>query len=408
MKIKLLILLFVTNNIFSQISKETAKTLSYKQETADFISKLRKEALINKRPEIGSFDVSISFFEKVISNKLNINDFYRHVYKYIESYSDEKSYEYNELTGEHDLLVIEPKIILNYKGSKLVITLHSADNEENPIYYIKTSLVCDCVWFNIKTQAKNNGYTQYEYTDNPDKKNDLFGGLNIKYKKANINLYYEKYKSKSYSEFTLSQDRPKSKKPTNSNEYLEYAKIRYKEGKVIEAIENTNKALEMNKLNADAFFFRAEIAYDYIGARTEFTKGSQTWEAMEFLNKAISVNDKNDKFFIKRGNLFDIIGQNENAILDYKKAVEIDPTSANYYVFIDYLIKQNDFQTAKVEIDKLITKFPNSTQLLVRRAIVKYKTDDKCSAKQDLLKAKELGFNLSGRLDLIAILEYNC
>ena len=62
MKIKLLILLFVTNNIFSQISKETAKTLSYKQETADFISKLRKEALINKRPEIGSFDVSISFF----------------------------------------------------------------------------------------------------------------------------------------------------------------------------------------------------------------------------------------------------------------------------------------------------------------------------------------------------------
>ena len=164
----------------------------------------------------------------------------------------------------------------------------------------------------------------------------------------------------------------------------------------------------MNKLNADAFFFRAEIAYDYIGARTEFTKGSQTWETMEFLNKAIGVNDKNDKFHIKRGNLFDIIGQNENAILDYKKAVEIDPTSANYYIFIDYLIKQNDFKTAKVEIDKLITKFPNSTQLLVRRAIVKYKTDDKCSAKQDLLKAKELGFNLSGRLDLIAILEYNC
>lgn len=408
MKIKLFILLFVTNNIFCQISKETEKTLSYKQEAAGYIAKLKKEALINKRPEIGNFDVSVSFFEKVISNKLNINDFYRHVYKYIENYYDEKSYEYNELTGEHDLLVIEPKIILNFKGSKIVITLHSADNEENPIYYIKASLVCSCDWFNIKTQAKNGGYIQYEYTDNPDKKNDLFGGLNIKYKKTNLKLFYEKYKSKSYSEFTLSQDRPKAKKPSNSNEYLEYARIRYKEGKVIEAIENINKALEINKLNADAMFLRAEIAYDYINGREEFVKGSQTWEAMEFLNKAIDINDKNDKFFMKRGNLFDIIGQSDKAILDYKKAVEIDPTSANYYIFIDYLIKQNDFKTAKVEIDKLITKFPNSTQLLVRRAIVKFKTDDKCSAKQDLLKAKELGFNLSGRLDLIAILEYNC
>ncbi|MEB3383080.1 tetratricopeptide repeat protein [Flavobacterium psychrophilum] len=408
MKIKLFILLFVTNNIFCQISKETEKTLSYKQEAAGYIAKLKKEALINKRPEIGNFDVSVSFFEKVISNKLNINDFYRHVYKYIESYYDEKSYEYNELTGEHDLLVIEPKIILNFKGSKIVITLHSADNEENPIYYIKAGLVCSCDWFNIKTQAKNSGFSQYEYTDNPDKRNDIFGGLSIKYKKANYKIYYNKYKSKAYSEFTLSQDRPKAKKPSNSNEYLEYAKIRYKEGKVIEAIENINKALEMDKLNADAIFFRAEIAYDYIGARTEFTKGSQTWEAMEFLNKAIAVNDKSDKFFIKRGNLFDIIGQSDSAILDYKKAVEIDPTSANYYIFIDYLIKQNDFKTAKVEIDKLITKFPKSTQLLVRSAIVKYKTDDKCNAKQDLLKAKELGFNMSGRLDLIAILEYVC
>ncbi|HFG0578807.1 TPA: tetratricopeptide repeat protein, partial [Flavobacterium psychrophilum] len=389
MKKIILLAFIITQNLFCQITSETEKTLSYKEETAELITKLNKDALTNKRPQIGNFDVSVSFFEKVISKKLNINDFYRHIYKYIEYYKDQKFYEYNELTGEHDLLVVEPEIIINFKGSKIVVKVKSYESEESPITYINASLMCRCEWFNVKNQAKLSGYTQTEYSDNTDKRSDYFGGLEIKYKKLGYELYYEKFASKLYSEFSISQIKPKNKKPVTSNEFLTFAKIRYKEGKSIEAMENTNKAIALDKNNSEAYFFKGTIYFNAIEGNKEFVEGSQTWETMQFFNKAIELNNKNEKIFLKRASLFEIINENDKAILDYKKVIEINPTIENQIELIDYLIRKKEIKLAHDEVVNLLIKEPTNSELIGRNAILFFYNGENCKARDELERAKK-------------------
>ena len=408
MKKIILITLLFTQNLFSQISSETEKTILYKEETADLIAKLNKDALAKKSPQIGNFDVSVSYFEKVISKKLNINDFYRHIYKYIESYKDQKYYEYNDLTGEHDLLVVEPEIIINYKGSKIVVKVKSFESEENPISYITASLMCRCEWFNVKSQAKLSGYTQTEYSDNTDKRSDYFGGLEIKYKKTGYELYYEKFSSKLYSEFSITQIKPKNKKPVTSNEFLTYAKIRYKEGKSIEAMENTNKAISLDKNNSEAYFFKGMIYYNAIEGNKEFIEGSQTWETMQFFNKAIELNDKNEKFYLKRANLFEIINNYDKAILDYKKVIEINPKTENHIELIDVLIRKKEIKLAHDEVVKLLIKEPSNPELIGRNAILLFKNGENCKARKELERAKKNGLSVTGRLEFFEVMSANC
>lgn len=169
------------------------------------ISKIKSDALKNNRPQLGKFNISVSFFEKVLNQKLNVDDLYRHIYDYIESWESIKYKEFNEKTGQHDLLVNSPEIILNYKGSKIYLNVKSSTDDSNAIYYILIGFNCKCDWFNIKNEASTNGYKQFEYSDNPDNRNSIFGGLDIKYKKDNKTLIYNKFHSKVYSDFSISQ-----------------------------------------------------------------------------------------------------------------------------------------------------------------------------------------------------------
>ena len=370
------------------------------------ISKLKNDAIKSNRPQLGNFNVSVLFFDKVITQKLTVDDLYRHVFDYIESWENKKYQEFNEQTGEHDLLVNSPEIVLNYKGSKVYLTVKSLNDDSNPIYYLQVGLNCKCDWFNIKNEAISNGYKQFEYSDNPDNRNSMFGGLDIKYKKANKTLIYNKFHSKVYSDFSISQELPKSKKPTNSNEYLQLAKVNYKSGKVMDAMENVNKSIELNKTNSDAYFFKGIIYYDNIQANKEFVEGSQTWATMEEFNKAIQLNPKNSEYFLKRASLYNLIDEKEKAILDLQKVAELDPNNLQTVLDLsDILEEKKEFTSALQILDNAILKTDNNSQLFLKRAIIKQKAGDKNGACIDYKKAENLGFNKSGRLDLIEIIQ---
>ncbi|MBJ7880987.1 tetratricopeptide repeat protein [Gelidibacter salicanalis] len=370
------------------------------------ISKLKSEAIKNNRPQLGNFNLNISFFDKVITQKLTVDDFYRHIYDYLESWESKKYEEFNELTGEHDLLVNSPEILLNYKGSRIYLTLKSLNDDTNAIYYIQVGLNCKCEWFNIKNEATTNGYKQYEYSDNPDNRNSMFGGLDIKYKKGNKTLIYNKFHSKVYSDFSLSQEFPKPKKPTKSDEYLQLAKVKYKSSKVMEAMENVNKAIELDKNNSDAYFFKGLIYFDNIEGNKEFSEGSQTWATMDEFNKAISINSKNPEYFLKRASLYNLINQKEDAILDLQKVSELQPTnSQTLRELANILIDSEEYSNALQVLDTLIIKITDDAQLFLERAMLKNKMGDKNGACSDYKKAEKLGFSKSGRLDLIELIQ---
>lgn len=169
------------------------------------ISKIKYQAIKENRPELGKFVLDVSFLDRIISNKLTPIDLYRHVYDYVEGWKDETFEEYNKQTGKHDMIVYSPKIILNYRGSKIILTVKSLNNNSSLIYSINVEFNCACSWFNMKNEAVKNGYRQIEYSDEPDTRTSYFGGLDIKYQKGSRYMYYNKFHSKLYFDLSMIQ-----------------------------------------------------------------------------------------------------------------------------------------------------------------------------------------------------------
>ena len=178
------------------------------------ISQIKYAAFKNNRPQLGSFVLNLAFFDKALSQKLTIEDFYRHIFDYVSSSENQELEEYNEETGKHDLYVNSSEFELNYKGSQIYITLKSLKGDKNPIYYIKVGFKCQCDWFNIKNESALNGYKQVDYSDRPDDYTSSFGGLEIRYRKGEKSILFNKFHSRLYFGFSIEQELPKAKKQT--------------------------------------------------------------------------------------------------------------------------------------------------------------------------------------------------
>jgi tetratricopeptide (TPR) repeat protein len=159
------------------------------------ISKLNVEALKNNRPQLGKFNASLNYMEKILSNGLNANDLYRHIFDVMVSWEEKTYLEYNDKTNEHDLPVYEAVIELKYKGSPIIITIQCDSVDKRPIKNIQYNFRCQCDWYNVKDEALKNGFTQISYVDSY-KNEPLSAGMSIKFKKGIYDLHYEKYYSR--------------------------------------------------------------------------------------------------------------------------------------------------------------------------------------------------------------------
>ena len=95
---------------------------------------------------------------------------------------------------------------------------------------------------------------------------------------------------------------------------LVYGKI----GDFDKAIQDFNKAIELNPVFVDAFFARG-IAYSGIG---DFDKAIQDY------NRAIGSNTEFVDAYYNRGNAYFNKGDYDSAIKDYNKAIELNPIVA--------------------------------------------------------------------------------
>ena len=72
-------------------------------------------------------------------------------------------------------------------------------------------------------------------------------------------------------------------------------------------------------------------------------------DALENINKAISLNDKKDTYYFERGALQERLGQFDPAIVSMKRTLEINPHHSNAHNFIGYI-----YATQGVELDKAL------------------------------------------------------
>ena len=211
--------------------------------------------------EISDFKFDLKSFEKIIDNGITNDQLYEYIKDYIVSWEDHTYAEFNNLTGEHDLIVNTPEIIVEYNGSTLNIEPKSLDNKK--IYSLTVGFRCTCDWFNFKPVAL--GYKLLETSDNPDYRNSVMGGIQKKYKKSNKILFYQKYHSRPYFDFSITKEELKPKEPTKSDEFVSSAVVKYKSSDWMKAMEYANKAVASDKNNPQAYFVRGLIRYKIWG-----------------------------------------------------------------------------------------------------------------------------------------------
>lgn len=130
-----------------------------------------------------------------------------------------------------------------------------------------------------------------------------------------------------------------------------------KEGNYTEAIENLNKAIQIEPNYAAAYNNRGIVRMElkeYEEAISDFTQAIKinnqdpayyinraiTWEkideihdAIDDYGSAIDLEPYNPEYYVKRGVLYDKLKEYKNAVEDFNMAIKFDEDNADYYYF---------------------------------------------------------------------------
>ena len=103
--------------------------------------------------------------------------------------------------------------------------------------------------------------------------------------------------------------------PSDSNAYLNRARIMRKKGQIIKALDDVNKSIELDNKNTGAYFLRSVITR--MNGRLE--------EALFNSNKLIELTPENAWAYILRATVFQHQGQLDKSQIDYNKAISLNP-----------------------------------------------------------------------------------
>ncbi|MBD2224180.1 tetratricopeptide repeat protein [Calothrix anomala FACHB-343] len=181
------------------------------------------------------------------------------------------------------------------------------------------------------------------------------------------------------------------------------------------AIEDYNKSLELNPKYALAYYNRARVRNDlgekqnalqdynqsieldpkygfaYYGRGLVYNNLGDKKSALKDYDKAIELNPKYSAAYYARGNVRDDLGDKKGAILDYNQAIELNPEyTFAYYTRANVRNDVGDKKSALLDYDKALELNPKYVDAYNNRGIVREDLGDKSGAFQDYNKAIEL------------------
>jgi tetratricopeptide (TPR) repeat protein len=153
-----------------------------------------------------------------------------------------------------------------------------------------------------------------------------------------------------------------------------------------EAIECYDKAIELNPNDDDAWYNKGN----------EFGKLERHGEAIACYDKAIELNHNYEKAWYNKGNELGELERHEEAIEYYDKAIELNP---NYVLAWfnkgNVLGKLERHEEAIEYYDKAIELNPNYKEVWFNKGVILERLGRKDEAEQCFQKAKELGYKES-------------
>jgi tetratricopeptide (TPR) repeat protein len=103
----------------------------------------------------------------------------------------------------------------------------------------------------------------------------------------------------------------------------------YKEKKYTQAIEVINKCISLNPKYDDNYSLKAYI----------YTYSNQFKNAIEAIDKAIALTNSNDNYFELKANCLSELNQIDSAVTNYEKAIKINSGNERYYSNLIYTLK---------------------------------------------------------------------
>ena len=154
-----------------------------------------------------------------------------------------------------------------------------------------------------------------------------------------------------------------------------------KKGQLDEAISDLNKAVELNPLDAGAYFYRGNAYY----------KKGQFDEAVSDYGKAIELNPRYTNAYFSRGLHYLNKEDYKKAISDYNKAIKITPDNpaAYYYRGTAYFAKKK-YKKALSDYNKAIELDPEYVNAYINRGFYYHSRNEYPKAINDYKKALEL------------------
>ncbi len=181
---------------------------------------------------------------------------------------------------------------------------------------------------------------------------------------------------KDYASAEKSYEQLLSAHPNFHNGYIGRGKLRLSQGDTINALNDINKAIEINKNATNAYVLRADIL-----SRT--TKDFQS--ALDDMNEAIKLQPQQAGLFINRAylryNLDDYFG----AMADYDYAIELDPLNS-IALFNRGLLRAevHDNDKAIADFSKVLSLNSNEYRAIYNRAILYKETKNYNLALEDI------------------------
>ncbi|RKY31419.1 MAG: hypothetical protein DRP74_04965 [Candidatus Omnitrophota bacterium] len=182
------------------------------------------------------------------------------------------------------------------------------------------------------------------------------------------------------------------KSPLKARPYSERGNIYLSRGDFTRALNDYNKAIEINPGFDDAYNNRGFL----------YTKKGESEQAIHDFNKAIKVNPEPYLAYYNRGNAHRVQGNYEKAIRDYSRSIDIRPDFAlAYYNRATIYYAINNLDRAIADYTQAIKAEPNLGLAYYSRGIAYQKKGDLDQAILDYNKAlkisPELASNYSKR-----------
>ncbi|MCW5961283.1 MAG: tetratricopeptide repeat protein [Pyrinomonadaceae bacterium] len=161
-----------------------------------------------------------------------------------------------------------------------------------------------------------------------------------------------------------------------------------KANKFIEAIEDLDRAIEIDPKSAEAYLERGKLEIGDEGEIKYFTKAIElkpdyadayyqrglTYflidkeKSLADNTKVIELDPSNFESYITRGNIFRLRGDNARAIADYSKAVEINPDDRTFYIRGQTYLEMGFFNKAVEDLTRSAELRPDYYWTYINRA----------------------------------------